>query len=305
MKIITIIQEKFWILAILSIILGLVFPPINPIFNNLLIPLVMTNFFFSSLKVDFLEVIAHIKKPFLLGYILIIYLLIIPAIIYFLFQFINPELAIAMLLLASMPAGASAPMLTHIFKGNISLSMAITLVGFLLTPFSVVFLFFILTRTAIHIDLLTLFQTMIVINFIPLILAQATRKFAKTFVEKKQQYFSLIGIFCICLIGFIAISGNAKEILQIPINNLLVDIFWLYIIFGLFSIVGLFVIFWKNKDDRIATAVTKTYMNNALGIGIAVTFFNPKIALIMVLSSIPWGTTLGIFKYFLKFLKEK
>jgi hypothetical protein len=43
-------------------------------------------------------------------------------------------------------------------------------------------------------------------------------------------------------------------------------------------------------------------MNNALAISIAVTFFNPKIALLMVLSEIPFGTTLGIFRYLQKYL---
>lgn len=44
-------------------------------------------------------------------------------------------------------------------------------------------------------------------------------------------------------------------------------------------------------------------MNNALAISIAATVFSPKIALLMVLSEIPFGTSLGLVTYFQKYIK--
>jgi predicted Na+-dependent transporter len=303
MKLLQIIQEKFWIPVSLSIILALLLPPINKNFNFLVILFVMMNFFLASLKIDFIDIINHIKKPLFLTYILVIYLLIIPFVVYWLFYFVSPQLAIGMLLLTAMPPGASTPMLTNIFKGNSSLSMTISIVSYLISPFTILLLFFVLTQKIIALDLKNLFLTLILINFLPLIVAQIIRKLNKKFIERTQKFYSPLGILGICGVIFFSVSQQAKEILHTPLNNLLISILWLYIIFIILYFVSYFIAFWKNKHDKTAIAVTKAYMNNGLALGIAVSFFSPQVALLIVLSEIPWGTTLSLFKYFLKHLK--
>lgn len=302
MKIIKLTQEKFWIPLTLALVLGLLFPSLGLQLRGLVIPIVMILFFLTSLKIDFLEVLAHIKKPLFVIYIIIMYLLIIPAFLYGIFQFINPELAIAILLLASISPGASAPVLTDIFKGNTTLSMAISLTSYIVSPFTVLLLFFLLTQKVVLLNLNSIFQTLLLINVLPLVVAQILRKISKPFIEKTKQHYSFINI---CLIGFviyIVVAVQAKDILQNPFSAF-IDVLWLYLLFIVLFIAGYFTAFWRNKSDKIALAVTKTYMNNTPTIAIALAFFSPKVALLMVLSEIPWGTTLGIFKWLLKYLK--
>lgn len=105
------------------------------------------------------------------------------------------------------------------------------------------------------------------------------------------------------LIIYAVISVQSEAILQNPLG-IIGDLFWIYLLFILFHIVGYVSAFWRKKEDKIALSVTKTYMNNALAIVIALQFFSPQVALIMVISEIPWGTTLGIFKYFLRFSND-
>ena len=59
-------------------------------------------------------------------------MIIIPAVLYEIFHFLAPDIAISILLLCAMPPGVAAPALTDIAKGNTSLSLAISLIAYLM-----------------------------------------------------------------------------------------------------------------------------------------------------------------------------
>jgi len=302
MMIIKLIEEKFWLPVLLSLFLGFLFPQVGKDFNFLIIPLIMINFFLASLKIDFIDVLKHIKKPAFIIYIVTIYLLLVPIGVYWLFSFVNQELAIGMLLLSSMPPGAASPILSDMFKGNVSLSMAIAIISYIISPFTVILLFYFLAQKTLPIDLGSLFQTLLIINFIPLIAAQTIRKINISIVEKTKKYYSLISVCCLCALVFIPISAQAERITSDLFGGF-INVLWLNLLFILLWLIGYFSAFWKSKPDKTSIAVTKTFMNNGIAIGLAYTFFTPQIILLMVLSEVPWSTTLGPFKYLLKHLK--
>ncbi len=302
--VIKLFEERFWIPLTLSLLLGLFFPSFGRNFSFLVIPLLMLMFFLACLKIDFLNVVAHFKKPLFLLYILILYLIIIPVLFYALFKFINPEIAIGMLLLSAIPPGSASPAVTDIFKGNTSLSIAIAVAAYLVSPFTVLFLLFVLAQKIIHLDLGNLFKTLHIVNFIPLIASQIVRKIGKNAVLKTTKYYSFINILACCVINYIVVSTQANQIMANPFSTF-VDILWLHLLFIATFIITYFAVFWRKKTDRIAVAVSKTYMNNALAIGIAVAFFSPRIALFMVLSEIPWSSSPGILKLFTDFHAKK
>lgn len=299
MNLIKFFQKHFWFPIVLSLLIGLAFPQFGVNLSYLVIPILMVNFFLSCLKIDFIDVIEHIKRPKFIIYILFLYLLIIPAVIYGVFRFANPELSIAILLLASMPPGVSAVVLTDIFDGNTSLSMAVSILAYLLSPFTVSLLFFILAQKQINFDLGPLFLTLIFVNFVPLFAAQIIRKTKKGLIEKTKDYYTFANILLISFMIYIVIAVQADNILN-NILGALIDTIWIYVLFFVMFFLGYSMGYRKSKKDKIALAVSKTYMNNALAIGLAATFFTPHIALLMVLSEIPWTTTLGIFKYITK-----
>jgi bile acid:Na+ symporter, BASS family len=301
-KVIKLFEEHFWLPITISLVLGLLLPAAGKHLNFLVIPFFMVIFFLTCLKINFLDVVSHIKRPLFIIYILLFYLVFIPAIFFAIVHIFNPEIAIGILLLTSMPPGTVSPVFTDIVKGNTTLSMAIALASYVVSPFTIVFLFYFLTRTTIHIDLLKLFQTLLLVNFFPLLLAEVVRKTNNLYVEKTKKYYSFITICCIGIVIYIVVAAQANEIIQNPFTAL-IETLWLYLLFIILYLVGYIIILRKKKEDRIAIAVTKTYMNNALAISIAAAFFSPKIALLMVLSEIPFGTTLGIFKYLQKYLR--
>lgn len=303
MKIIQLIEKKFWLLLLISVILGILIPTPFKQLDNFVIPGIMLILFLTYLKIDFIEIVSHIKKPGFLLYILITFLIIIPVCIYLLFKNINQDLAVGLLLLCSMPPGVASPVFTDIVKGNTSLSVVVSIIANVLAPITVFALFYFLTHQSIHLDLNGIFFTLLIACFVPLILAQSMRKINRKFIQDTQTYYGGINILIIMLLIYIIIAKQSYEITHNPIN-ILIEIIWLYILFFFFHIIGYYVAFWRNKKDKIALSVSRTYLNTALAIGLAITYFDPKIALLIALSEIPWGTTLGLFKFALKYTKN-
>jgi len=226
----------------------------------------------------------------------------IPGILYLLFQFISSDLAIAFLLLSAMPPGIVSPVFTEFFKGNVSLSLALSLVGHLVAPFSVPLLFLLLTHQNVQLDITSLFKTLILISFVPLGAAEVVKRIAKKWVTETQPYYSLISILLVSFMIYNVVASQAKTILHNPLGAI-IDSLWLCLLFLILYIVGYGTAFWRKKPDKIALAVSKAYMNMGPAIGLSVIFFGPHIALMMVLAEVPWNTTLGPFKYLLKYLR--
>lgn len=302
MKLLKFVEEKFWFAFLIAVILGFLIPTFGKSLNFLIIPILMIILFLTYLKTDLIEIISHIKKPVFLIYILFMFLLVIPAAVFGIFQFINPELSIGFLLLCSMPAGVASPVFTNIVKGNTSLTVVVSFISHLVVPFTVPLLFFLLTQKILSIDLWGLSKTLLLLGLAPLLFAQIVRKTNQKFINATQVYYSFISILIICFLVYIAVAIQSSEILNNLISTFL-EIPWLYGLFVFLHIAGYLTAFWKNKEDKIALSIAKTYLNNSLALGLALAFFPPKIALLVALSEIPWCTTLAPFNYFLKKFK--
>lgn len=299
MKLIKFIEEKFWFTFLAAVILGLVVPVFGKALNFLIIPILMVILFLTYLKTDFIEIISHIKKPVFLIYILFMFLLVIPAVVFGIFQLINPELSIGFLLLCSMPAGVASPAFTNIVKGNTSLTIIVSLISHLITPFTVILLFFLFTQKVLPLDLVSLSKTLLLLAFVPLLSSEIIKKTKPKIINATKSYYGFISIFLVGFLAYIGIAIQADEILRSPVSAFL-NILWLYALFIFLHILGYLVAFWRNKEDKIALSVAKTYMNSSLALGLAIAFFPPKIVLLMVLAEIPWITALAPFNYFLK-----
>jgi predicted Na+-dependent transporter len=305
MRAVKIIEANFWLFLIIALVCGLALPNFGKHLNALIIPLLMVLLFLAYLKIDIIEIVAHVRKPIFLLYILLIYLLCIPLLVYFVFLHLDSQLALALAFLSAMPPGIGSPALTDIVEGNTSLSTALSLIAHLISPFTLLFILFFTTGKALHIDAVSLLKTLVLVSFIPLVAAQVIRRMSVRVVQtvnRTKIFYSSITIFLFAFITYIITAGQSQAILTQPLDAVR-NLLWLYCFFIFLHAVGYLVAFWRNKPDRIALSVSKAYMNNALAIALAIAFFSPHIAYIIVLSDIPWNTTLGGFKYLLKFLK--
>jgi len=301
MKILHFIEDKFWCFLVLGIVLGLVFPQSGEMFGDYLMEVLMLILFLTFLRMDFSEILFQAKRPMLLGYILVGQLVIMPIVCFFLTWSLDPDLRISIFLLAALPAGTAAPALTEIIKGRTTLSLVLTILSYLLVPITIPLLFYVFYSTWVQIDYLKLFTQLTLFILIPMFCARLVRRYTTRFIDKWHHCFKSTMVILIALVIMVIIGEEADYILNHP-SEMLILLGILFVVFFFFQISGYFMVFWMHQDDKIAVSITKTAMNNVLGIVLAASFFSPKVALIMVLSEVPWDVMPVFYKLYRKYL---
>lgn len=258
--------------------------------------------FLVFLKIDAVDVFAHIKDYRLMIFVNSLLMIVIPLAFYFAARIIDPQLAIGLLLLTAMPAGVSTPALTDILKGNAALSMSLAIISQVLAPFTVPLLFILVDYGELTINKLILFRDISILVFVPMILSHLVKKTFPSAVKRTQHLFTSANVLLLFLFIYLAFSSQRSVLLENP-AGLLWRILVLYIVFILLHLIGYFICYKRNRADRIAVALGTAYMNNGIAIVLAISYFKPEILLLMVLSELPWNTLLAPFRKVVGYLK--
>jgi bile acid:Na+ symporter, BASS family len=303
MRISNFIEKYFWLFLIAGIVLGIWNPMqfrIIPAFlPKLLLGMML---FFVFLKIDSLQILENIRNYKLMIYISLVYMIIIPAFFFFSIRIFNPDLAIGILLLTAMPAGVSTPALTDIAKGNVPLSMSLTIISQMISPFTVPLLFWLISLHGQAFDKLLMLKDMAIIVFLPMAGAQLIKKYFPFAIKRTQHLFTSLNVLLLFSFVSLAISSQRKYILEDPVG-MVWKIAVLYLVFILLHIIGYMICFKQNKENRIAVAIGAAYMNNGMAIVLATSYFKPEVLVLMVLSELPWNTLLAPFKKVISHLK--
>jgi BASS family bile acid:Na+ symporter len=303
MRISGFIEKYFWLFLIAGILLGLwnpfsftTFPAFVP---KTLLGMML---FLVFLKIDTLQILENIRNYKLMIYITLFYMIIIPLSFYLSIRVFNHDLAIGILLLTAMPAGVSTPALTDIVRGNVPLSMSLTLVSQIISPFTVPLLFWMISLHGHSFGILLMLKDMAIIVFLPMLFAQIIKRYLPLSIKKTQHLFTSLNVLLLFSFVIIAISSQRNYILENPVV-LVWKIGLLYLVFILLHIIGYLICYRQNKENRIAVAIGAAYMNNGMAIVLATSYFKPEVLVLMVLSELPWNTLLGPFKKVVNLLK--
>lgn len=296
MRVSAFIEKNFWLFLIGGIFFGLWNPLPFEIFHPFLPKMLLgMMLFLVFLKIDALEILENIRNYKLMIYVASVYMLIIPVLFFYSINIFNPELAIGILLLTAMPAGVSTPALTDIAKGNVSLSLSLTIVSQMIAPFTVPLLLWLIDFNGHSIDKLLILKDMAMIVFLPMIISQVIKKYFPLTIRKTQHLFTSLNVLLLFAFVYIAISSQRHVILENP-AGLIWKIAVLYLVFIILHVIGYMICFKQNKENRIAVAIGAAYMNNGMAIVLAASYFKPEILVLMVLSELPWNTLLAPFK---------
>jgi bile acid:Na+ symporter, BASS family len=291
MKAALFIERHFWLFLIGGILLGLGYPVYNDLFMSFLKPLLMIMLFLVFLKTDIAHILRKMRNYGQMTFIVIMYMLIIPALFFFAINPFNQTLAIGILLLTAMPAGVASPALTDIARGNTALSAGIVITTSVIAPITVPLLFWFIEIKDLSFNPWWMFKYLAMIVFIPLVTSQIAKRKAPRFIERNTHMFTAINILILMLMVYTVMGSQRHVILGKPM-----DILWqvgiLYFIFILLHIAGYFAGFKEDLKGRIATTIGSAYMNNGMAIVLAAVYFDPSIAVLMVLSEFPWNTLL-------------
>jgi BASS family bile acid:Na+ symporter len=276
------LAKNTWLVILLAIVISFVIPGLGLRLKNLLNVFLMILMFLSCLDIDLKEFVKSLKDFKIQALVLMIVHLVSPLIVLiFLKRFLSDEIFLGLILASVIPAGRAAVFLVSIYGGKPVVTLVISSISNALSPIIVPLLVWLFARTSIQINPLEMGTTILWLVAVPIGAAILVRALGLAkYLVKSASGLSVIFLFLI-------IVGIISPIRGVIIDNFGKSIGLVFIIMGLISFD-----FWlgwklgKTKADKITLAITSSYKNYTLGTLVALSMFNPVVALPSIIYTI-------------------
>ena len=119
-----------------------------------------------------------------------------------------------LVLVGTCPGGTSSNVMTYLGKGDVALSVGMTSVNTLLAPLLTPAITYLLLRTSITVDVLSMFLSIIKVVIIPIALGFIINKFWGKYTQKAVNILPMVSVIAITMIVAAVVSHNAEKILS-------------------------------------------------------------------------------------------
>lgn len=124
-----------------------------------------------------------------------------------------PALLVGVVLVGTCPGGTASNVVTYLAKGDVPLSVAMTSVNTLLASFLTPALAYLILRTTIEVNVVSMFMMIAQVVLVPIALGLLVTRVWGKFTAKISGATPYVSIAAICLIVASVVSHNAKELL--------------------------------------------------------------------------------------------
>jgi len=276
------LAKNTWLVILIAIVVSFVMPSLGMALKPYLNIFLMILMFLSCLDIDLKEFWEALKDFKIQALILLIVHLVSPLIILIFFRkFLSDEIFLGLILASVIPAGRASVFLVSIYGGKPVTALVISSISNALSPITVPFLVWLFAKTSIKVNPVEMGVAILWLVAVPIAAAILVRwlGWAKYLIK------SASGLSTIFL--FLIIIGIISPIRQVIIDNWEKSIWLVGLVMGLISFD-----FWlgwkigKTKKDKITLAVTSSYKNYTLGTLVALSLFNPVVALPSIIYTI-------------------
>ena len=118
------------------------------------------------------------------------------------------------ILVGTCPGGTASNVMTYLSRGDVALSVGMTSVNTLLAPFLTPAITYLLLKTSVTVDVMSMFLSIIKVVIVPIALGFIINKFWGKYTEKVSDVLPLISVTAITLIVAAVVSHNSERILQ-------------------------------------------------------------------------------------------
>ncbi len=126
---------------------------------------------------------------------------------------LETALLAGVVLVGTCPGGTSSNVITYLSKGDVALSVGMTSVNTLLAPFLTPAITYLLLRTSVEVDILSMFLSIVKVVIIPIGLGFIINKFFGKYTQKAVKILPMVSVIAICLIVAAVVSHNSEKIL--------------------------------------------------------------------------------------------
>ena len=127
---------------------------------------------------------------------------------------LDPALMAGVVLVGTCPGGTSSNVITYLSKGDVALSVGMTSVNTLLAPFLTPAITYLLLRTTVTVDPVSMFMSIIKVVIVPIALGFIINKLFGKFTQKLVSVLPSVSVVAICLIVAAVVSHNADKIMS-------------------------------------------------------------------------------------------
>ncbi|MCQ2738533.1 MAG: bile acid:sodium symporter family protein [archaeon] len=280
------ISDVFEKYMLIVIVIAAIISFINPnSFNwidvNYVNYFLMILMFSMGLTIEFDDFVVVFKKPKYIAVGIIAQFTLMPILAFIIGSLLNLEigLLVGLVLVGTCPGGTASNVITYLSGGDTALSIGMTTVNTILATVLTPLISFIILKTTVDVDILSLFISIVQIVIIPLVLGFIINRYFKRFVEKVRDILPTIAITSIAIIVILVISHTADKLLTMGLI-VLVAVIALNLLghicgFALGKILGF-------PLDKIKTiAIELAMQNSGLATALATTSF-PNLAMATV-----------------------
>jgi bile acid:Na+ symporter, BASS family len=200
------------------------------------------------------------------------------------------EVVAGFVLLGACPGGTASNVVTYLARGNVALSVSMTLASTLVSPVLTPWVTWLLASQKVEIQAFAMMRTILVLVAVPLGAGLLARTFAGGFVQRILKALPLLSMLAICWVIAIVMALNQERILAFPIAILAGVI--LHNICGMTLGYGTGRIFTKDLADCRTLAIEIGMQNSGLAVALASKYLAAAAALPAALFSL-WHNLSG------------
>ncbi len=126
---------------------------------------------------------------------------------------LETALLAGVVLVGTCPGGTSSNVITYLSKGDVALSVGMTSVNTILAPFLTPAITYLLLRTSVQVDMVSMFLSIIKVVIVPIALGFIINKFFGKYTQAAVKILPMISVIAICMIVAAVVSHNSEKIL--------------------------------------------------------------------------------------------
>ena len=127
---------------------------------------------------------------------------------------LDASLTAGIILVGTCPSGTASNVITFLAKGDTALSIGMTSVNTLLSPFLTPLITYLLLRTTVNVNAAFMFLSIIKVILVPIILGFIVNYFFKSFITKVLKYLRALSTIAICMVIGTVVAHNRNQILE-------------------------------------------------------------------------------------------
>ncbi len=188
-----------------------------------------------------------------------------------------PELAIGVILVGTCPGGTASNVISYLAKGDVALSVSMTMTTTLLAPIVTPALTYLLAGAWIQVSFTSMMISIAEMVLAPVILGLAAHHFFERQVTRVMPVMPLVSVVCIVLLVGGVVALSAGKLLEV--GPIMFAIVVLHNAFGLSLGYAFAKLFHLDSKKSRTVSIEVGMQNSGMAASLAILYFNPAAAI--------------------------